>query len=149
MINNYEIGGNEVKPDVSEAIAAIPENKTLLIEKLTDEDPINPEVVSGLASIEQVFAHYKPEKEIEFENAEGQPVSEKFHFNSVADFSVKNMTEQSQFLRGISTEKNFYENLVKQLRSNKVLQRALENPESKAAMIEALQQVLAELNDSE
>ncbi|NDV69990.1 hypothetical protein [Dysgonomonas sp. 25] len=149
MINNYEIGGNEVKPDVSEAIAAIPENKTLLIEKLTAEEPVNPEVVKGLTTIEQVFAHYKPEKEVEFENAEGQPVTEKFHFNTVGDFSVKNMTEQSQFLKGISTEKNFFENLVKQLRSNKVLQRALENAESKEAMIEALQQILVELNEAE
>ncbi|MFV0329214.1 MAG: hypothetical protein ACK5KL_05200 [Dysgonomonas sp.] len=149
MINNYEIGGNEVKPDVSEAIAAIPENKTLLIEKLTDEDAVNPEVVKGLTTIEQVFAHYKPEKEVEFENAEGQEVTEKFHFATVGDFSVKNMTEQSRYLKGISTEKNFFENLVKQLRSNKVLQRALENPESKAAMVEALEQVLAELNETE
>lgn len=149
MINNYEIGGNEVKPDVSEAIAAIPENKTLIIEKLTDEEPINPEVVKGLTTIEQVFAHYNPEKEVEFENAEGQPVTEKFHFTNVGDFSVKNMTEQSQFLKEINTEKNFYENLVKQLRSNKVLQRALENPESKAAMLEALQTILAELKETE
>jgi len=149
MINNYEIGGNEVKPDVSEAIAAIPENKTLIIEKLTDEEPVNPEVIKGLTTIEQVFAHYKPEKEVEFENSEGQPITEKFNFSTVGDFSVKNLTEQSHFLKGVSTEKNFYENLVKQLRTNKVLQRALENPESKAAMLEALEAVLAELKETE
>lgn len=149
MISNYEIGGNEVKPGVSEAIAAIPENKTLIIEKLTDEEPVNPEVVKGLATIEQIFAHYKPEKEIEFENADGEPVSEKFHFGNIGDFSVRNMTEQSRFLKKVSTEKNFYENLVKQLRSNKVLQRALENPESKAAMLEALETILAELKQAE
>lgn len=149
MINNYEIGGNEVKPNVSEAIGVIPENKTLIIEKLTDEEPVNPEVVRGLTTIEQVFGHYRPEKEVEFENAEGKSVTENFYFNTVGDFSVKNMTEQSQFLKSINTEKNFYENLVKQLRSNKVLQRALENAESKSAMIEVLQYVLAELEENE
>ena len=32
---NYGIGGNEVKKDAGEAIADIPSNKTLLIQKLT------------------------------------------------------------------------------------------------------------------
>ena len=40
-ILNYEIGGNEVKIDASEAIANIPENRTLLLEKLTADRGIN------------------------------------------------------------------------------------------------------------
>jgi hypothetical protein len=149
MINQFEIGGNEVKIDASEAIAAIPENRTLLVEQLTAEEPVNPEVVTGLTSIEQVFAHYKPQTEVDFQNGEGQPVKETFHFQSVGDFSVKNLTEQSPFLKGLNTEKDFYENLTKQLRSNKVLQRALENPESKQAFIATLQGILAELSEAE
>jgi hypothetical protein len=149
MINQYEIGGNEVKIDASEAIAAIPENRTLLVEKLTSEDPVNPEVVTGLTSIEQVFGHYKPQIDVEFENSEGQPVKETFHFQNTGDFSVKNMTEQSGFLSQTHTEKEFYDKLTKQLRTNKVLQRALENPESKAAFIASLQAVLDELGNAE
>ena len=149
MINNYEIGGNEVKIDASEAISAIPENRTMLVEKLTSEEPVNPAAVTGLTTIEQVFAHYKPQTDIEFQNADGQPVNETFHFASVGDFSVKNMTAQSPFLKGVNTEKDFYDNLTKQLRSNKVLQRALENPEAKAAFVAALQGVLAEMDEVE
>jgi hypothetical protein len=148
MINQYEIGGNEVKIDASEAIAAIPENRTLVVEQLTAEEPVNPEVLTGLSTIEQVFAHYKPQIDVEFQNEEGQPVKETFHFQNVGDFAVKNLTEQSAFLKGVSTEKDFYDNLIKQLRSNKVLQRALENPESKQAFIAALQGVLAELDEA-
>lgn len=144
-ILEYGIGGNEVKIDASESIAAIPENRTLLVEQLTSDEPVNPEIVEGLANIEQVFGHYKPQMDIEFENAEGQPVSETFHFTSVGDFAVKNMTKQSHFLNGLDTEKNFYENLTKQLRSNKVLQRVLENAESKAAFVALLQELQKEL----
>lgn len=144
-IMEYGIGGNEVKIDASEAIAAIPENRTLLVEQLTEDEPINPEVVEGLTTIEQVFTHYKPKVDIELENEEGQPIKETLHFTSVSDFSVKNMTTQSQHLSELKTAKDFYEGLKKQLRSNKVLQKALENPESKQALLDALKGIQAEL----
>jgi len=149
MIRNYEIGGNEVRVDASESIAAIPENKTLIVEQLTSDDPINPEVVTGLTNIDQVFQHYKPFVDVELENSEGQPVQETFHFKNVGDFNVKKLTEQSTFLNKVNTEKDFYDNLIKQLKSNKVLQRVLENQESKEAFIEVLNSVLTELETEE
>lgn len=149
MIRNYEIGGNEIRVDASESIAAIPENKTLLVEQLTSDDPVHPEIVTGLTSIDQVFQHYKPFVEVGLENAEGQPVQETFHFKNVGDFSVKKLTEQSPFLNRVHTEKEFYDGLIKQLKSNKVLQRVLENQESKEAFIEVLTSVLAELESEE
>jgi chaperonin cofactor prefoldin len=149
MINNYEIGGNEVKTDASEAIAAIPENRTMLVEQLTSDEPVNPEAAMGLSSIEQVFAHFKPQIDVEFTNEEGQSVEETFHFASVGDFSVKKMTQNSKFLKNLDTQKEFYDTLIKQLRSNKVLQRALENADSKAAFVAALQGVIAELDEAE
>jgi hypothetical protein len=147
MINQYEIGGNEVKINASEAIAAIPENRTLIVEQLTADEPVNPEVVTGLTTVEQVFAHYKPQVDVEFQNSEGQAVNESFHFKNVGDFAVKNLTEQSPFLKDVNTKKDFYDTLIKQLRSNKVLQRALENPDSKRAFVNALQGVLEELDE--
>ena len=149
MIQEYGIGGNEVKIDASESIAAIPENRTLLVEKLTSEEPVQPELIAGLTNIDQVFEHYKPQIDIQFENEEGQSVDETFHFKNVGDFSVKNMTSQSDFLNRLNTEKDFFEGLSKQLRSNKVLQRALENPEAKQAFITSLNEILNELNEAE
>ncbi len=149
MIRNYEIGGNEVRVDASESIAAIPENKTLIVEQLTSEDPIHPEVVTSLTNIDQVFQHYKPFVDVELENSEGQSVQETFHFKNVGDFNVKKLTEQSVFLNKVNTEKEFYDGLIKQLKSNKVLQRVLENQESKEAFIEVLTSVLTELETEE
>jgi beta-xylosidase len=147
MINHYEIGGNPVAIEASESVAAIPENRTLLVERLTAEESINPEKVEGLSSIDQVFEHFKPQVDVEFQNEDGQQIKETFHFQNVSDFSVAKMTEQSSFLSATNTEKDFYEKLIKQLRSNKVLQRALENSESKEAFISALQQLSTELEE--
>lgn len=112
-ILEYGIGGNEVKIDASESIANIPDNRTLIVEQLTADEPVNPEAVSGLNTVEQVFDHFKPNVDVEFENEEGQPVKENFRFSNVGDFSVKNLTEQSPFLRNLNQQKDFYENLVK------------------------------------
>lgn len=144
-ILEYGIGGNEVKTDAAESVANIPENRSLIVEQLTADEPVVPEAISGLTTIEEVFSHFSPNLDIQFEDADGQPVTENFSFKSVADFSVKNMTENSAFLNDLNMEKEFYEGLIKQLRSNKVLQRVLENAESKEAFIAALRELKTEL----
>ena len=144
-ILEYGIGGNEVKIDASEAVAEIPENRSLIIEQLTADEPSAPEVVTGLTTIEDVFAHFNPNIDIEFSNEEGQPVKENFRFDTVADFGVKNMTEKSSFLNEMSVQKDFYDELSKQFRSNKVLQRVLESAGTKDAFIAALEQLNTEL----
>lgn len=71
MNDSYGIGGNEVKTDASEAFADIPQNRTLMAEKLTKDAPVKPEVVHGLQTIDDVFNHYKPELNLDFEDADG------------------------------------------------------------------------------
>lgn len=88
-LGNYGIGGNEVKIDASEGIAEIPQNRTLLVEQLTKDEAVAPEVVAGLTNIDEVFAHFRPEIDIEFADADGAPVEENFRFHNVGDFSVK------------------------------------------------------------
>lgn len=59
-IYNYGIGGNEVKVDANESIAEIPSNRTLIVQKLTDEAPATPESVYGLETIEDMFQRFEP-----------------------------------------------------------------------------------------
>jgi len=147
-ILNYEIGGNERPVEASEAIGDIPQNRTLFVGKLTNDDPISPEAVQNLKTVEDVYSHYQPNVDVEFETAEGESVQENFRFNNTGDFQVKNMTERSNFLKGLSIEQEFYEKLVKQLRSNKVLQKALENEDARRGMIDALTTLREELKQS-
>lgn len=137
-LENYGIGGNEVKIDASEGIAEIPQNRTLLVDQLTKDEPLAPELVGGLTCIDDVFAHFNPEIDIEFTDAEGAPVEETFRFGNVGDFSMKKMTEQSPYLSSLDTDKQFADRMEKSLRSNKVLQRTLENPTTREAFISAL-----------
>ena len=147
-ILNYEIGGNAVPTEASEAIGDIPQNRTLFVGKLTNDDPISPEAVQNLKTVEDVYSHYQPNVDVEFETEEGESVQENFRFNNTGDFQVKNMTERSNFLKGLSIEQEFYEKLVKQLRSNKVLQKALENEDARRGMIDALTTLREELKQS-
>ncbi len=147
-ILNYEIGGNERPVESADSIGNIPQNRTMFVGKLTADDPISPETIEGLKTIDDVYAHFQPNVDVEFETAEGETVNENFRFANTADFSVKQMTEQSDFLKGLSIEQEFYEKLVKQLRTNKVLQKALENEDARQGMIDALTKLREELKES-
>lgn len=142
---NYGVGGNEVKVDANEAIQEIQENKTLLVSKLTVEDPVAPEITKGLKTVEDVFRHYKPAISIDHETADGETVSEDFSFKTLGDFTPKSLVEQSAFLKNLSLEQEQYNNIVRQLRNNKVLNNMLTNPEAKAEFVEILKTVASEL----
>lgn len=148
MADNYGIGGNEVKTDASEAFADIPQNRTLMAEKLTKDAPVKPEIVHGLQTVEQVFAHYKPEVAIDFEDAEGQTKKETLSFTNLGDFGVKGITEQSEFLKDNASQKEEYFKIIKQLKSNKILKSALSDPDAKKALLDAIQGMVAELNNN-
>lgn len=142
----YGIGGQERKLDnASEAISDIPLNRTLMVQKLTTNTPMRPVIVEGLKTPEAVFAHFKPEVDVEFDNEAGATVREKLHFASLGDFGKKGIISQSNFLQELSTETDDLQKLLRQLKSNKILKTALENPETKAAFLSAVQAMMDEL----
>jgi len=145
MDNNYGIGGNEVKTDASEAFADIPQNRTLIAEKLTKDAPVKPEVVHGLQTVEQVFAHYKPELNVDFEDTEGTTRKETLRFTNLGDFGTRGITAQSEFLKDNAAQKEEYLKIIKQLKSNKILKSALADPEAKQALLDAIKSMIAEL----
>ncbi|RYE91363.1 MAG: hypothetical protein EOO37_00465 [Cytophagaceae bacterium] len=144
---SYGIGGQERKLDnASEAISDIPLNRTLLIQKLTTGAPLRPQIVKGLKTPEAVFAHFKPELAVEFEDAQGAIVPESLHFSSLGDFGKNGIINQSSFLQALATETDDLQKLLRQLKSNKILKTALENPETKAAFLAAIQSMIKELD---
>lgn len=147
MSDTYGLGGTEVKTDANEALQEIPQNRTLLIEKLTQDQPIKPVVVKGLKTIEEVFEQYKPEVEVEFEDSEGVESKEKLSFSNLGDFGDKGITRQSQFLKGLSTEKDQYVKIIKQLKTNKILKAALTDPDAKQALLESIRALLTEIEE--
>lgn len=147
-MQTYGIGGTEAQGDASEAISEIAQNKTLMIEKLTDEAPFKPDIVEGLTSIDDVFNHFSPTVDIDFEDAEGVSKEEELSFKGLADFGVKGITAQSQFLQDLTNEKEQFLKIIKQLKSNKLLRKALENVETKEAMLNTIYALAKEIEEA-
>lgn len=143
-VENYSIGGSMRETDASEAFADLPQNRVLLAEKLTYDPPGRPNIVKGLTTIEEVFEHFKPKVEVEFEN-EGASKKENLSFKNLGDFGVKGITAQSNFLNDLSTKKEQYQKIIKQLKTNKQLRQALSNPETKKAFMDSLHALIREL----
>ena len=135
-------------PDpVGEGFVEISPNKTLFIQKLTNEDPISPEVVEGLQTVEQVFEKFKPNCDVELDKEDGSTIKENFRFAGLGDFDTKNLTNQSAYLKNLSLENDAYLKVIKQLGTNKSLKKVIENPETKAAFINALRALSLELEE--
>ncbi len=143
----YGIGGTEVQGDASEAFADIPLNRTLLCEKLTGDVPIKPKIVDGLQTIDDVFEHFKPKVSVEFEDSDGTQKDEALTFKGLSDFGIKGITAQSNFLQSLSIEKEQYQKVIKQLKSNQLLRKTLENPETKADLLAVMYALIKELEE--
>jgi hypothetical protein len=144
---NYDIGGQEVNQDASEGIADIPQNKALLIQQLTNEPPSSPQIVGGLKTIGEVFDHFKPETEVSFDTADGASSQETLHFSGLGDFGKQGIIRQSAFLNELNHQCEDLQKFARQLKSNKILQKVLENKEAKEAYMACLKGMIKEMED--
>ncbi len=148
MAFDYGVGGNAVPNSASEAMADISQNKTLFVQKLTGDAPIKPEAVYDLKTVEDVFEHFKPNVELDFESADGSAVKETANFHNLGDFGAKNITEQSKFLKDLNLQQDQYMAIIKQMKSNKLLKSVVENPDNKAAFMDSLKAMIQDIEDS-
>lgn len=146
---NYGIGGNEVKVDANESIADIPSNRTLLVQKLTDEVPASPECIYGLQTVEDVFERFEPTVQLEHIDAEGNEIKEVMTFKNLGDFGAKKIKENSEFLSELDIEKEQSIKIARQLTSNRALQKVIENPETKAALAEVIEAAIQEVIEAQ
>jgi len=147
-METYGIGGTEVKADASEAISEIQQNRTLLVEKLTAEAPVKPQLAQGLTKVEEVFDHFKPRVDVEFQDSEGVSRQEALKFGNLADFGIKGITAQSEFLQNLTMQKDQLQKIIKQLKSNKMLRKTLENAETKQALLNAIYAMIKEVESA-
>ncbi len=144
----YGIGGMVQENEAFEAFADIPQNRVLLAEKLTADAPVKAEVVEGLTTIEQVFEHFKPAIDVDFETEEGTGKKETLRFANLGDFGVKGITAQSEFLNELTMKREQFRKIIKQLKTNKLLKQAISNSESKKNLINSLQALITELEQA-
>jgi hypothetical protein len=143
------IGGEIVKQMGVEAIKDLQENRTMFVQKLTQNPPSRPEIVENLKTIDDVFENYKPSADVKFKDAEGSSVSEELRFNSLADFSLNGLTENSSFLSNLNIQTNTYQQILRELKNNNRLKKVLADAGGKAAMVKVLMAVIKELEENE
>ncbi|AXT60384.1 hypothetical protein D1816_08490 [Aquimarina sp. AD10] len=144
--NNVGIGGNVLDNDASEALNEIPQNRTLVAGKLTPNTPIKPEAIEGLRTVDEVFDHFSPELNLQFEDKEGGSVNETIQFDNLGSFGKKGITQKSDFLKGLEIESEQYKKIIKQLKTNKVLKQALQDKDAKESLVTTLEMLIAELS---
>ena len=149
MNSNFGIGGNEVKGDANEAITEISKNRTLIAGKLTPNTPIKPEIVEGLRTAEDVFEHFNPEIKIGFEDKNGGVKHEDLKFKNLGDFGKKGLIRNSEFLKDLEIERDHYNKMIKQLKTNKILKSALQDPEAKQSILETINALIDEMKASQ
>ena len=72
-----------------------------------------------------------------------------FSPSSYKDFSINGITQQSAFLTDLKTKTEQYQKMIKQLKTNKVLKLALQDPEAKKSIIETLETLISEIDQSD
>jgi hypothetical protein len=144
----YGVGGNDVPQDASEGLADLQQNRTLFVQKLTDDDPVKPVPVYDLKTVEEVFDHFKPKVSVEFEKEDGSLQEDEIRFGNLGDFGTKNIVAQSPFLTDLNIQQEQYQKIVKQVKTNKLMKVVTENSEAKAAFIASLQALIQELEEN-
>jgi len=90
--------------------------------------------------------HYDPQITVNFEDKEGGVVNEDLTFKNLGDFGKKGIIGGSDFLQGLEIESDQHLKIIKQLKTNKVLKQALQNPEAKESLISTIDALIAELS---
>lgn len=145
----YGIGGTERKlDDANEGVADIPMNRTIFAQKFSQEAAFVPEPIYGVKSTEEVFQYFNPNAEIEFETEEGTTVSETLQFKNLGDFGSKGIKNQSRYLQELANKEDQHLKIIKELKSNKAIQTIVQNQDTKAAFLTAIQAMIKELEET-
>ena len=143
------IGGEVVKSKGVEAIKDLTENRTMIVQKLTQNPPSKPEIVENMKNIDDVFNHFKPKAEVSFKDQEGAKVTEELSFNSLEDFTLKGLTQNSSFLGDLKIQYQTYQQILQELKGNNRLKKLLATEEGKAALVKTLLALTKELDEIE
>lgn len=138
--------------DAQDGIIEFPQNRTLYVDKFTDNAPNTDEEREGFrpGNLNDVFEHYQPSKEgVALETEEGGSVYEDFEFHQIKDFEDDRLIEQSALLSDKKAKIDAYNAIVRQLQKNKPLRNALKDPASRASLLNVLKSLLAEIESAE
>lgn len=144
----YTIGANINEKDAPAGVKIVPDNKTLIALQLNDEpddsaDPLRHK------NMKEIFAHYKPQREIDLKTKDGDSDDMVFKFNGIKDFTKGGLIEQSPLLKKMEEEEGIYAKFKDVLQTNEKLKGVIKNPEHKKEFVELLEALIEELGGDE
>lgn len=141
----YTIGANIQEQEAARGVQVVPDNKTMIALPFND-DPDSEVDPVRLKSMKEIFTQYKPQTEVELKDLEGDKTEVTLTFNSLKDFSMEGIIEQSPLLQKLEQQEEVYAKFANVLQTNEKLRDVLANPESKKELIELLGLLIEELN---
>lgn len=138
--------------NAQDGIIEFPQNRTLYVDQFTDVEPYSDEEREGFKpkSMNDVFEHYQPSKEgVELKAEDGTPVEEDFQFRQIKDFEDDQIIKQSKLLTEEKAKIDGYYAIIQQLERNNPLKNALKDPEARAALLQTLKALQAEIENAE
>lgn len=142
----------DVEEDAGAKVNAIDANKTLVIDQYTSDATDEPDFFQGAKTMKDVFEHFKPSVDVDFENESGESISETLHFNEMKDFDVNggkgNLVSNSKFLSDIKLHEDTASKVRKQIEQNAKLRNILKDVHGREELRAMLQQMLNELEQS-
>ena len=139
---------NGRRSESGDSYANIPQNRTLIAEKLTQHAPHIPQIIHDLETVEQVFSYYKPAVEVMLDTSGVGVKKETLSFTNMDDFNIARLKEQSKMLKQNSLEINEYVKVIKELKSNSRLRALLEDSEARKSLLKAINCMRAELKQN-
>ena len=133
-------------------VTPLDNNKTIIIDQYTSDVEVgNSELFEAPKTMQDVFAHFKPTVDVEFEDEMGGIVSEKLHFNEMRDFEANGgkgtLVANSPFLSGAKSKVDVAAKIRKQIEQNRRLRDILKDEEGKAELKELLEALLQEIKE--
>ncbi len=143
----HRIGANVHEPDAPQGVKVVPDNKTLIAMPFNDEhdeevDPVR------LKSMKEIFAHYKPSREVVLKTADDESEEKVLQFNELKDFTKDGVISQCKVLQDLEEQQEIYSRMVDVLANNDKLRTVLNNDEHKQEFIDLLQTLIEELSET-
>lgn len=138
--------------EAQDGIIEFPQNRTLYADQFTDQAPVTDEEREGFKpkNMGEVFEHYRPVKEgVVLMTEDGGSLYEDFSFRQIKDFEDEQLIAGSEYLGREKAKIDAYDAVIRQLEQNKTLRNTLKDETSKGALKDALQALIAELDDAE
>ncbi|MCP4703298.1 MAG: hypothetical protein GY865_01710 [candidate division Zixibacteria bacterium] len=134
-MKKFILGATErVKKDDSIPVELLPSNKMLYAAKLNNEEDADVSPVK-CNNLKEVFEKFRPSFEAELESTEGEQVNANFEVRSMKDYTSKELIEKNDYLQETYYGKEMLNDLEKQLKKNKSLQKTLADKEKKEALL--------------